>query len=95
MDNDFDLVAEIVSAYVGNNECDQYQLIEMIRAVHDVFAELRAEAPTPQTSANDADLTDTREPLFENQTKIPSREPLFEVDAPVTYCQYGDEINDK
>ena len=70
MDNDFDLVAEIVSAYVSNNSCDRSELIELIQSVHDVFAKLRAKAPTPENSANDADLTDTREPLFEVDTPV-------------------------
>ena len=70
MDNDFDLVAEIVSAYVGNNKCERWELPLLIRSVHDTFAELRAEAPSPENSANDADLTDTREPLFEVDTPV-------------------------
>ena len=70
MDNDFDLVAEIVSAYVGNNKCERWELPLLIRSVHDTFAELRAKAPTPENSAKYADLTDTREPLFEVDTPV-------------------------
>ena len=70
MDNDFDLVAEIVSAYVSNNSCDRSELIELIQSVHDVFAKLRAKAPTPENSAKNADLTDTREPLLEVPTPV-------------------------
>ena len=70
MDNDFDLVAEIVSAYVSNNSCDRSELIELIQSVHDVFAKLRAKAPTPENSAKYADLTDTREPLLEVPTPV-------------------------
>ena len=70
MDNDFDLVAEIVSAYVSNNSCDRSELIELIQSVHDVFAKLRAKAPTPENSAKNADLTETREPLFEVDTPV-------------------------
>ena len=72
MDNDLDLVVEIVSAYAQKNKMTQYELIETIRAVHDLFVELRAEndAPTPENSAKNADLTDTREPLFEVDTPV-------------------------
>ena len=82
MDNDLDLVVEVISAYAQKNKMNQNELIETIRAVHDLFVELRAEneAPTPENSANDADLTDTRE-------------PLFEVDAPVSYF-HGVNLND-
>ena len=49
MDNDLDLVVEVISAYAQKNKMNQYELIETIRAVHDLFVELRAEneAPTP------------------------------------------------
>ncbi len=80
MDNDLDLVVEVISAYAQKNKMNQNELIETIRAVHDLFVELRAKAPTPENSANNADLTDTRE-------------PLFEVDAPVSYF-HGVNLND-
>ena len=81
MDNDLDLVVEVISAYAQKNKMNQNELIETIRAVHDLFVELREKtAPTPENSANDADLTDTRE-------------PLFEVDAPVSYF-HGVNLND-
>ena len=81
MDNDLDLVVEVISAYAQKNKMNQNELIETIRAVHDLFVELRAKtAPTPENSAGNADLTDTRE-------------PLFEVDAPVSYF-HGVNLND-
>ena len=70
MDNDLDLVVEIVSAYAQKNKMSQSELIELIRAVHALFLELDGKAPTPENSAKYADLTDTREPLFEVDTPV-------------------------
>ena len=62
MDNKIDLTVEIVSAYVSKNTVRHDLVPQFIRDVHAVVAEL---APTPETSADSADLTGTKELLNE------------------------------
>ena len=85
MDNDLDLVVEVVSAYAQKNKMSQSELIELIRAVHGLFVELDGKAPTPQNSADSANLTDTKELLqedgVEEMVEVP---PMVEEIGPET-----------
>ena len=68
MDNDLDLTVEIVSAYVYRNSLRHDHVPEFMDLIFNKVSELRAKAPTPETSADSADLTGTKELLTETET---------------------------
>ena len=59
---------EIVSAYVYRNSLRHDLVPEFMDLIFNKVSELRAKAPTPETSADSADLTGTKELLTETET---------------------------
>ena len=85
MDNDLDLTVEIVSAYVYRNPLRHDLVPEFMDLIFNKVSELRAKAPTPQNSADSANLTDTKELLqedgVEEMVEVP---PMVEEIGPET-----------